>query len=40
MKENMREFNQELVAYVFHPSRLTRFSIEYDIDFQKLNELY
>ncbi len=40
MKENMREFNEELVAHVFHPDRLMRFSIEYHIDFQTLNELY
>ncbi len=40
MKENMKEFYEELVAYVFNPQRLVRFATHLGITFDELNELY
>lgn len=40
MKEQCKEFAEELAAYVFHPTRLQRFSEMYNIEFEILNELY
>jgi len=40
MKENMKDLNEELVSYVFHPQRLIRLSQTYDISFKDLVELF
>jgi hypothetical protein len=34
------EFNEELIAYIFNPKRLMRLSIQYDISFYNLIEIY
>jgi hypothetical protein len=40
MKENIKEFNQELIEYVFNPNRLLRLCKLYDLSFDEINELY
>jgi hypothetical protein len=40
MKDIMKDFNQELCAYVFHPNRLLRLSKKYDIEFVELLNIY
>ena len=39
-KMKNHEFNQELIAYVMNPYRLTRMSKKYDISFEELLEYY
>ncbi len=34
------EFNEELVAYVFHPNRLLRLCDKYGLTFYEINEIY
>lgn len=39
MKNNMEEFNKELIFKVFHPERLLNISKKYNIDIYKYLEL-
>ncbi len=40
MKENMSEFNEELVAKVFNPNRLLKICENYNINFIEIQEIY
>ncbi len=40
MKENMQEFNEQLVAYVFNPNRLTRFGKKYGFEIWDIDDIY
>ncbi len=40
MKQNMKEFNEELVAKIFNPNRLLRLCDKYNINFIDINDIY
>ncbi len=40
MKENNKHFAEELVAYVFNPNRLTRFSEKYRFEIWDIDDIY
>ncbi len=40
MKNDMQEFNEELVAYVFNPKRLSRFGEKYGFQIWDIDDLY
>jgi hypothetical protein len=39
MKENCREFNKELIEYVYHPIRLIKLTKSYNVDLDEYLEL-
>ena len=41
MKQTMQPFAEELAAYVFHPLRMNRIAVQYNIPFEELiNDIY
>jgi len=40
MKDLNSLFNEELVAYVFHPNRLVRLGEKYNFELWDVNDLY
>ncbi len=40
MKEQIKDFSEELVSYVFNPDRLERIAKQYNCDFITLLSMY